>query len=1237
MLLSLAASELNVLSLNVRGIRSAGKRKRLFSFLKREKFDVISLQETYVTKDVVETWKKEWGGDLVYTEGTCHSLGQLLLIKKGLVEEINTLHHSKRILAVSLTIADIQFCIVNVYAPNIAREKQLFYEEFVNVIESLEFENKIICGDFNCVADNVSDIISGEKHVEASVEQFNDALNACDLIDTWRIFHPDSKEFTWSKRNPFVARRIDYIFASTNMFSRVIDSYIVSVSMSDHRGCVIKAFLKETVRGPGYWKFNNSLLQDKLFVTEMNKLINANAANIDEDPILQWELLKVKIKEFSTAFSRLKATERKNKLLQLTNDLNDLDIKLSNNPMCAETLRRKEHVKLQIEVIEQYNARSAQTRARARWIELGEKNTSFFLNLEKSQANSKILSSVKNESGDLITKQEDIMKYQKDFYANLYKKRVNSNNMQEKINHFLDNAHVPQLSNDQRKSCEGVLLATEVLNALKEMKNGSAPGIDGITIEFIKMFWNNLSNLLTASFNYSFVNGKLSSTQCKAIIVLIHKGKNLERNDLSNWRPISLTNSDYKLLAKCLAIRLSTVIHDIVSSDQVGYIKGRRVSTLLRLVDDVTDQLNVLDKPGLLVTIDYTKAFDSISKDFMIEAFKKFGFGSDFLRWVKILMTSAKSCINYCGWLSEFFEVNSGIRQGCPFSPLAFVVAVEILAIKIRSSHNIKGLTYWCSNKNNLEEILKIALYADDITLFLTDAQDMLFALKIIDDFSGFSGLKINRQKSEAMWLGSKKNSKDKYYGFTWKTRIKCLGIYFSNSMPASQIEDNWKERIEAIKRVIVTWEKRNLSLMGKMCIIKTFLLSQLVYFMQAFIIPDKVLNSINTLLFRFLWRKKDCNKKAFEKVKRVVMCHDYQFGGLKMIDVRQMQESFLLQWAVNVCSSDLNDKWNLICTKLFQCFGGKHGCFFSNVKMNKFKGIENIKSSFWKAVLVAWLENNKVDHSNINPCLWNNSHFTSSGQVLFFKSWIENNIMYLTDIMNNKEIMSFAEICSIIGSSPSRFLEYVVVYNAVKTFLKTGKEYTTINNLPRVPRFHSKNLLKAKEFRQSLVQAKWTEPCAQNFWQRKFDIKLTEKHWLIAKYSTQETRLRLLHWKLLHNIYPTNIMLCKMKVRDNNYCSYCTETVDVIEHFFFECQAVRKFWRHVENYIYINFEVALKLTITDVLFGIVCLQNISESKTIKINHILLVAKMCISIYKKTNSYYSLNYIFESHLTLRNI
>ena len=165
------------------------------------------------------------------------------------------------------------------------------------------------------------------------------------------------------------------------------------------------------------------------------------------------------------------------------------------------------------------------------------------------------------------------------------------------------------------------------------------------------MFWSRIGHLVIFSFESAFKNGKLSSFQCKAMITLIHKGNELARNDWKNWRPISLTNSDYKLLAKCLAPRPSSVIGEIMRIKLD--IKGRRVSTLIRLSNDVTEQLTVQQKPGLLLKVHYSQAFDMISKDCELCVFEKNGFGPDFLQWVcvpiqKVVWITVDGSLTFC-------------------------------------------------------------------------------------------------------------------------------------------------------------------------------------------------------------------------------------------------------------------------------------------------------------------------------------------------------------------------------------------------------------------------------------------------------------------------------------------------------------------------------------------------------------------------------------------------------------
>ena len=124
--------------------------------------------------------------------------------------------------------------------------------------------------------------------------------------------------------------------------------------------------------------------------------------------------------------------------------------------------------------------------------------------------------------------------------------------------------------------------------------------------------------------------------------------------------------------------------------------------------------------------------------------------------------------------------------------------------------------------------------------------------------------------------------------------------------------------------------------------------------------------------------------------------------------------------------------------------------------------------------------------------------------------------------------------------------------------------------------------------------------PCANGFWSRKFRLKIV-KHMVNAIISNK--RNKTLEWKILHNIYPTNILFCKMEVRHDQMCSYCNDVVAYIENFFFDCPTIQKPWNYIRQYILITFDIQTHLTVVDVLFGIKQ-QNCWKVKTERINHI---------------------------------
>ena len=164
---------------------------------------------------------------------------------------------------------------------------------------------------------------------------------------------------------------------------------------------------------------------------------------------------------------------------------------------------------------------------------------------------------------------------------------------------------------------------------------------------FYKFFWLDISDLLIDSYNYTFESNGLSQEQKLAVINLIPK-KDKDLRYLKNWRPVSLLNTDYKILAKALANRLQ-VIGQLICEDQVGYIKGRYIGEAIRTIEDIMLLTKEQNTPGFITLIDFEKACYSIEFPFLFKCLEKFNFGTVFISWLPILYTNIKSCVGNNG------------------------------------------------------------------------------------------------------------------------------------------------------------------------------------------------------------------------------------------------------------------------------------------------------------------------------------------------------------------------------------------------------------------------------------------------------------------------------------------------------------------------------------------------------------------------------------------------------------
>ena len=179
-------------------------------------------------------------------------------------------------------------------------------------------------------------------------------------------------------------------------------------------------------------------------------------------------------------------------------------------------------IKAKLEKISAIKTRGTIIRSRARWYELGEKNSKYFLNLEKTNQRKKHVTSLINDSGMKITSPNEILKEEETFFQNIYRSSNKDLNLPE-FNHFLQAEKV--LSAEMAVSCEGYITIEECANVLKKMENNKTPGSDGLTVEFYRYFWNVITKYMVESFNYAFESKHLSISQRQRIISLIPKKK----------------------------------------------------------------------------------------------------------------------------------------------------------------------------------------------------------------------------------------------------------------------------------------------------------------------------------------------------------------------------------------------------------------------------------------------------------------------------------------------------------------------------------------------------------------------------------------------------------------------------------------------------------------------------------------------------------------------------------------
>ena len=900
----------NIATYNINRISSPDKLQIILNFFLHHKLDIICLQEVVFHSSTVFTNHYQ-----MHTNLGPRKHGTAILVRHGLSVNNILFEPEGRLIAMEVK----GFAFVCIYAPS-GDQNKTYRDSFLRqTIPAYVAQYKapaVILGDFNAV-DEIDDRKSSKttpsKIRLALLEPLRDLVKALSLTDVWRDIRKN--EPCWTYNCATSQARLDRIYCQHHI--KFSDILLHDLPLGDHRPIV--GYINNTTpprvvrnKSKDLWKLNISILEEEeyiklvhVFIDEMSQH-TSRIENIDH----WWEnTFKPGLRRLSINYCRKRICDQRVKRKLLQHQLNETVNSANFNHARYMELKR-EFLAWEREALRGFAIRSrVQSTAE-------EEPSTFHMNKSTSNFQKSLITQLKTNDNCKITQPEQINLEIIEHFSRIFQNQPSPNtqlaakfmegirgalNRTKPTNNDPDVTVVAQSINAPVFN-RGVLgsipesdnplvvpfTVEEINNALRATKKNKAPGTDGIPFEFYLKFWDVIGVHFMEMMNCVLEKRKLQPSQGRAAIRLVPKIPTPSK--ITDYRPISLLNTDYKLIASVLAFRLRKSLQNSLDSHQKGGVPGRYIFDSLCLIRDAIDNTGRKSKeasslkPAAIIAYDLEKAYDLVNRDVLWEVMTAMGYPPLFVDWLKTLYSITELCPLNGNDIVGTVDNAQSVRQGCPLSVHLFALYIEPLLVCL--SRGIDGIEHYGKR-------IKVRAYVDDLVVFASSMKDVRRACEIILEFCAWTNARINKGKTKLLGLGSwtiqnfpqslvaqsaaasagvpkvkssipgkstlNETRLTRTWPYDWITQIdelKILGITFCSETKTT-VKNNWQRQFNIIQNILIKNTHRHFTFYGRVLFIKQHVLSQLVHI--AHVLPC---NKTQALLLqqkcnKFLWAQR--------------------------------------------------------------------------------------------------------------------------------------------------------------------------------------------------------------------------------------------------------------------------------------------------------------------------------------------------------------------------------------------